>query len=1209
MLFFLLLLLFIATASGAVLIVSPSPANCTRYHEPCHTLSEYAHDIDKYVSDNTKFVFLPGTHYLDTGFRVSNISSLVLLGDNSSLPAKLSSRVVCNSSAAMVAITGVSQLFISTLEVTSCGENVSVSIKEADSFILTFFHLLNSTTLHVYNSTALLEDTNFTNNTGTGCGGSVRIEYSNVTLNGTNSFAHGHASEAGGGMCVIGSTITTDGTVNFLENLARGEGGGAIYMSDSTIELMSGTAVAFTNNSAIGRQYGKGGGAIAMTLHSAIYLMSNAAVVFSGNTATSKFYGGGAVLVLDSSIISLMSDSSMVFTGNTAGDNGGALRMAQSIMTLKSGATMVFANNSAGGVAEGYGGAVSISRSTINVSNASIEFTRNTATGEKFESPSGGGAVHMEYSTFNLASKSFMKLTVNSALIGGAILFSYSHLNIMSNSSVVFIRNAAFGILWLKGFGGAVNLLNSTINLMVGTTMEFTENTVTSGVGGGAVSLLYSTINLMSNTSIVFTGNRANGKGGAIYVEDEIFSLYCLPDSDRLLRYLDECFFQVPEDYSDIHLVFDGNSAAVGSDIYGGMIDRCLLPHHNTTNSSTVFNAIADNYSKLRISSPPYQLCHCNESTNDCLNYIVDYTVYPGETINISVLTMGQRQGPSPAIVTVFSNPEFQPVGSSLLPDKWPETTSSCSMLGYNVTSTDLKDAVYDLAVGVCTDSVNKISLNINFKNCHAFFELTSGTCKCAHAIQPYTVDSVISNQSIAREGTTWIGYDNMSRNYIAHLHCPSNYCNSKKVYLNYSDIDKQCNTNHNRKGLLCGECRTNYSLMLGTSRCGKCSDYNLFLLLFFTFAGAALVVLLLVLRLTVAEGTINGFILFVNIFYIRRYQFLGTRSSCPFLNVFLAWLNLDFGIESCLYDGMDTYQNTWLQFLFPLYIWVLIGIVIFSSRYSSWMTRRLGNNPIAVLATLVLLSYNKILQTIVTVFSPTQLFYYNSTCENATPTMHLKWLYDANISFFNGKHITLFITALLVFIFLLLPYTFLLVFGQCLQAKSNFKIFSWVNRPTFKYFLDNYHAPYQNSHRYWTGLMLLVRIVLLIAFACDVPNDPSQYMLAIITVVVCVQSWWLILGVSGIYKRQWVGILDMSFVLNLIIMSAATSYCYGQKSCGGDIQSVIGYTSLGVAFLTFIGILTYHLHMQVKGTAFGKRLQLDEKYSCCKKPDFLIDI
>ena len=1158
-----------ATTAENVLIVSPSPANCTRYHEPCHTLSEYAHNIDKYVSDNTKFVFLPGTHYLDTGFRVSNVSSLVLLGDNSSLPAKLSSRVVCNSSAAMVAITGVFQLFISTLEVTSCGETVSVSIEEAEYFTLASFHLLNSKTLSIYNSTALLEDTNFTNNTGTGCGGSVRIEYSNVTLNGTNSFAHGHASESGGGMCVIGSTLTVVGNFTFTENVAQE--GGAIFMSGS-----------------------------------ALILISESSVVFSRNTAEKNAYGtGGAVSIVLSSIISLMPDSSMVFTGNTAGNNGGALFMAQSSsMVLKSAARILFTNNSAGG----YGGAIEIDFSTIDMSNATMEFTGNTVNHLKLES--GGGAVSVLSSQFNLVSNSSMKFTANKGNAGGAIAATNLSINLMSNSSVVFAGNVAGSPegTWNGQNGGAINLLRSSISLMPGTLMEFTGNIAASeGTGGGAVYLDTSTINLMSNTFIVFTANRANGTGGAIHVKDEFFSLYCLPESEFNL---DKCFFQVPEDYSDIHLVFDDNSAAVGSDIYGGMIDRCLLPHHNTTNSTTVFNNITDNYSKLGISSPPYQLCHCNEfqstTINDCLNYIVDYTVYPGESIYIPLLTMGQRQGPSPAIVTMFSDPNFPPVKSSLLPDKWPETSSSCSTLGYNVTSTDLQRAVYVLSVDVC--GINTLTvhvlLNINFKNCQGFFELTSGTCKCARAIQPYTVDSVISNQSIAREGTTWIGYDSKSRNYIAHLHCPSNYCNSKKVYLNYSDIDKQCNTNHNRKGLLCGECKTNYSLMLGTSRCGKCSNYNLFLLLFFAFAGAALVVLLLVLRLTVAEGTINGLILFVNIFYVRRCEFLGTKNGCLPLNVFLTWLNLDFGIESCLYDGMDTYQNTWLQFLFPLYIWVLIGIVILSSRYSSWMTRKLGSNPVAVLATLVLLSYNKILQTIITVFSPTQLMYYNSTYENPTPTMHLKWLYDANISFLKGRHIPLFSIALLFLIFFILPYTLLLVFGQCLQAKSNLKIFSWVNRPTFKYFLDNYHAPYQNSHRYWTGLMLLVRIVLLIAFACDVPNDPSQYMLAIITVAVCVQSWWLILGVSGVYKRQWVGILDASFVLNLIIVSAATSYCYGQKSCGGDIQSVIGYTSLGVAFLTFIGILTYHLHMQVKGTALGRKLLKKCACGCCKKSE-----
>ena len=200
--------------------------------------------------------------------------------------------------------------------------------------------------------------------------------------------------------------------------------------------------------------------------------------------------------------------------------------------------------------------------------------------------------------------------------------------------------------------------------------------------------------------------------------------------------------------------------------------------------------------------------------------------------------------------------------------------------------------------------------------------------------------------------------------------------------------------------------------------------DYNIFLLAAFAFAGVALVVLLLVLRLTVAEGTISGLVFYTNVFYIRRDQFLGQQIECKFLNVFLAWINLDFGIESCLYDGMDTYQNTWLQFLFPLYIWVLIGIVILSSRHSSWVTRKLGSNPVAVLATLVLLSFNKILQNIITIVSPTELLYYSTTSEtNTTATSHWKWLYDGNVSFLVGKHIPLFLTALLVSIVFVFPY------------------------------------------------------------------------------------------------------------------------------------------------------------------------------------------
>ena len=69
-------------------------------------------------------------------------------------------------------------------------------------------------------------------------------------------------------------------------------------------------------------------------------------------------------------------------------------------------------------------------------------------------------------------------------------------------------------------------------------------------------------------------------------------------------------------------------------------------------------------------------------------------------------------------------------------------------------------------------------------------------------------------------------------------------------------------------------------------------------------------------------------------------------------------------------------------------------------------------------------------------------------------------WLYDANINYLVGKHIPLIIVAVLVFLFL--PYTLLLLFGQWLQAISHLRLFSWVNSARLKPFMDSYHAPYK---------------------------------------------------------------------------------------------------------------------------------------------------
>ena len=199
----------------------------------------------------------------------------------------------------------------------------------------------------------------------------------------------------------------------------------------------------------------------------------------------------------------------------------------------------------------------------------------------------------------------------------------------------------------------------------------------------------------------------------------------------------------------------------------------------------------------------------------------------------------------------------------------------------------------------------------------------------------------------------------------------------------------------YDRAGLLCGGCQPALSNVQGSSRCIKCSGAYLSLLIPFALAGIALVAFLLLCKLTVTVGSSHELIFYANIIAVNHSVFLPSGQENN-LTIFIAWLNLDLGIETCFYDGMDTYARTWLQFAFPLYVWALVGTIVILSHYYGTIARMFGRNPVAILATLFFLSYAKLLRTIITVLSFTYLEYPDEA-EVAV------WLYDGNVRYLKG--------------------------------------------------------------------------------------------------------------------------------------------------------------------------------------------------------------
>ena len=915
------------------------------------------------------------------------------------------------------------------------------------------------------------------------------------------------------------------------------------------------------------------GGALSITRTDTIVLTHSS---FIDNT--SPTFGGAIHLDLVNKVIITSNN----FTDNFAGGAGGAVDIVACTVTFE-GDTFLLRNS-----ADGSGGAIFIGDSTV-LFNGKTHFSTNS--GQLL-----GGAIaianssvnYREVTTFinNTANSGggieakdsfliFQQRTVfqnNSAILNGGAIYAISS-NISIHERSTFVNNSAT-------YGGAVYTVLCLLNVQ-GDNI-FMKNTALRD-GGGLLLTSDSKYYLGPNVLISFESNTAERNGGAIKVDVSNLLVYCL--ETFLTSALNQCFFQFNSktniqysrelDVLNVRMDFNNNSAGEGgNDIYGGALDNCGLQNVakccDFRSSGSVLDYITGNMPEtLLISSDPLRICMCENNEANCNSSSLTRRAYPGGNFIVSVIAFGQRNGRVSAVVQadliqgniIFGSLQYI-----------QNTSSTCTDIEYTVFSSE-EETQEDITLhvqGPCPREGRSLALRVEVLLCPHAFELSGNLrmCVCSNRLEGFTDTCAIENGTILRQHDAgfWVGFSNESDGLILHPRCPFDYCTSEELFVSVDSSNVQCN--YNRSGKLCGECIRNLSLVLGSSRCLQCSNSHLALLVAFAFAGIALVFVLFVLKLTVAVGTINGLIFYANVLQVNSTIFFQPGTT-NILTIFIAWLNLDLGIETCFYDGMNAYAKTWLQFLFPVYVWALVGIIIFSSHFSQKISSLLGKNPIAVLCTLFLLSYAQVLRTIIAALSFTFLEY-----PNGRQTV---WIHNGNIGYFTGGHVPLFLVALSVLLLLFLPYNLLLFCGQWIQGRSESRAFSWINRPSIKSFLDAYHAPYADKHRYWTGLLLLTRSGLFLIFAFNALGDPDVNLFCITTVTLGIITIGFI--AERIYANQYIGALEASFIINLGVLSVATT------SFRRGNQAALTYTSVSIAFVTFIGIVTYHSYLQGRDT------------------------
>ena len=799
------------------------------------------------------------------------------------------------------------------------------------------------------------------------------------------------------------------------------------------------------------------------------------------------------------------------------------------------------------------------------------------------------------YSTMKFCQTA--ELDGNEGWVGSAIaLYSHSQLIVGEQSEMIFLRNYA------QQDGGAILAKSSKMVVEPEAMITFLEN---EAYDGGALALQDgATIILKSHSQITFIRNHAQRNGGALHVADPAIRITFDTRSYWIL-----CFFEVQENFSSPalpSLVFSNNTAtSAGSSLYGGSVNLC-----NDSRGIHVFKKMfhfQESQQLSTVSSNPTRVCVCINNVPNCNITQYNVTAYPGETFQVSAVAVGQMLGTVP--FTVQSR--FTSASSGSTPymkalQGTQKVRGMCTSLTYTIASSHQSE---DLVLTV--DKLDKyvpqyslqysdkkplvlknLHLHVQMMHCPMGFILQDSLCVCQLQLQKHEINCSIDSQKVNRPSSTWINatFTNGSEDgVLVHEQCPFDYCKPESFDLDLEEPDEQCA--FNRSGILCGACQQNLSHVFGTSACKECS--SLWVLLWVplnALAGLALVVFLVVLNLTVSVGTINGLIFYANIVRVNHAIFFPPNISNSFLSWFIAWINLDLGIETCFYNGLDAYVKTWLQFVFPLYIWFLVGIIIILSHYSTFAAKLSGRNAVPVLATLFLLSYTKLLRIIITVFQSTELKFPDNSVRKI-------WLYDGNIDYLKGKHIPLYIAAhLLLLIFL--PYTAILISIQFLQKRSSYKLLSWVKR--LKPLFDAYTGPYKDRHRYWTGLLLLVRIVLFLIISMNSHGKADINLLAIISTVLSLLVYLAFAG--GVYKAWYLNIIQYSFFLNLGILSSATFY----TMVNGYGQIAVVYTSVGIAFTLFLVIAVFHVLTKFKlpqdCVNIVSKPRLDVNRPCCKQ-------
>ena len=683
-------------------------------------------------------------------------------------------------------------------------------------------------------------------------------------------------------------------------------------------------------------------------------------------------------------------------------------------------------------------------------------------------------AFHVEFNHSQVEDNQ-VKINETNVRIGEGAIYSVDvSITFRGNTT---IRNNSFTALVLDG--GTLELHGN---------VEFVDNR---GFRGGAMAMYgNSRIILMKKSRLYFKQNSCSDKGGAMFVQT--------PGSPQISYGVsgdnpNACFLAYEDRWSgfddwDTRVIFQDNQAldnSSGHSVFATSLKKCRRTGETRLNNSVLdwkfIEYIRLNQTdKREVATNPVDIVYRRD----------DWYVSPSEVFNPVVQLRDEKDNPVRGIIKVSVMNSTRGIDSTSVHLQTPSLFVADGKIPRLKLGGDT-GGEFTVALRYVGRQILQRNIQVPFlKRCNPGFYLKDGSCVC-HERSEGVSRCHKNGKTVYLKRGFWAGM--VDGNFFTYR-CPHGFCNCPQGHASLVAedecvfiVEEMCAGNREPRSILCGKCKTGFSVVFGHRRCYECGKYGYLLMIpIYLVVIFGVISLAMVFDVDAFTGCLNGCLYFYQVMEPIVGEQFRFRDYFMFFILNLVNFRLWIGTHFCFSSHLDYADKLFFQLLTPAFVLVAVfALVKLVGKYPNWCFSRRVKAPFRAICTITVLCYTGITSASLEILHPAVI--------GDKTVLYV----SGDVEFFKGKHAVYGSIAVLFLVFFVVPFPLILVFRpfftRCLQPVFN------LNR--FKPIFDVLQNCFKDQHRWFAAFYFICRLVVLL-IATYVPSGPVKRSLMEVTCI-----------------------------------------------------------------------------------------------------------